>query len=410
MKIAPTCNQPFLDCLQSIYHSKFTGKFTVKSHAGLSWNLYFGLGNLIWIGGGRHPNRFIYREIRKASPQLNLRDISIPKGYQPNCSHYHILDFLFNTEKINENCLRAIFINKFIEDFFDIFQQESLGPVEYAQESKSREAMYEEGLRLSFITMQTIEICDEARELWSAWEKQGYSYWSPNMAPLLVQPEELKKVVLANTFQNLIRLLDGTRSLRDLSSLMNQSLQKIATSLSGHVRQGYVNLVEIQDLKLNLSDPARNLFGEQKVKPSSIPPSSQKKQLVTCIDDSSQVRKVMGLILTRAGYNYMCIDHPLNAVPVLIKTPPDLIFLDLTMPLINGYELCAQIRRVSKLQDIPIVILTSNTGIVDRIRTRVLGVSKFVTKPFDKDEIIAIVEGILPVATAPAATTNVVEA
>lgn len=388
MKMNQASDRSFLEHLEGIYDSRFTGKFIVESRSGLSWAFYIGLGNLLWVVGGLHPNRFIYREIRKVCPKVDLSNLLALKSHNSNCSHYYALEALLNSQKIDNSQLRAIVYNKFTEDCFDICQQEKLRWISCRQEVKSREDMYEEGLRSSFISIQTIEICNEVRTLWLAWKEQGYSSWSPNFSPLLIQPEKLREVVLENTFSNLMRLLDGTHSLRDLSSLMGQSIQRITTSLSAYIKKDFIKLIEIQDLQLNLSGPSRNLLGNRSKEPPFLPSSSSNKQLVVCIDDSSQVRKVMGLILTEAGYDYIGIQHPLNAMPTLIKKVPDLIFLDLTMPLINGYELCSQIRKVSRLQNIPIVILTSSTGIVDRIRTKVLGVSKFITKPFGSDDII----------------------
>jgi two-component system, chemotaxis family, response regulator PixG len=105
----------------------------------------------------------------------------------------------------------------------------------------------------------------------------------------------------------------------------------------------------------------------------------------------------MERILTEAGYGFVGIQDSIQALPTLIERKPSLIFLDLVMPVANGYEICAQIRRVSQFKDIPIVILTSNDGIIDRVRAKMVGSSGFLAKPVDADKVLAIARRCLGV-------------
>lgn len=100
----------------------------------------------------------------------------------------------------------------------------------------------------------------------------------------------------------------------------------------------------------------------------------------------------MEQIITNHGYRFIGISESMPAVPTLIKFVPDLVFLDIGMPSVNGYEICSLIKKVSKLRNIPIVILTSNDGIIDRVRARVVGANAFVTKPIDVDKIREILQ------------------
>jgi CheY-like chemotaxis protein len=96
----------------------------------------------------------------------------------------------------------------------------------------------------------------------------------------------------------------------------------------------------------------------------------------------------MEYVVNHAGCNFIAIQDPLKALGKIIKYKPDLIFLDLMMPIINGYEMCAQIRRISQLQDIPILILTSNDGVIDRVRAKIVGASAFLSKPINEEKVI----------------------
>jgi two-component system, chemotaxis family, response regulator PixG len=85
-----------------------------------------------------------------------------------------------------------------------------------------------------------------------------------------------------------------------------------------------------------------------------------------------------------------------KALVQLLEHKPDLIFLDLVMPIANGYEICAQIRRVSAFKETPVIILTSNDGIVDRVRAKMVGSSGFLAKPIEQDRVLSVLQKYLP--------------
>ncbi|TVQ57032.1 MAG: response regulator, partial [Spirulina sp. DLM2.Bin59] len=81
-----------------------------------------------------------------------------------------------------------------------------------------------------------------------------------------------------------------------------------------------------------------------------------------------------------AGYRVLTITNPIEALPLLLKHKPDAVLLDLVMPIVNGYEICTQIRRVSEFKTLPVLMLTGNDGVVDRVRAKMVGASGFLTK------------------------------
>ena len=105
----------------------------------------------------------------------------------------------------------------------------------------------------------------------------------------------------------------------------------------------------------------------------------------------------MERILTEAGYRFIGIQDSVQALPTLLEQKPSLIFLDLVMPIANGYEICAQIRRVSTFKDVPIVILTSNDGIIDRVRAKFVGSSGFLSKPVNADWVLTVTRKLAPI-------------
>jgi two-component system, chemotaxis family, response regulator PixG len=120
----------------------------------------------------------------------------------------------------------------------------------------------------------------------------------------------------------------------------------------------------------------------------SMPPKPIQSKLVICIDDNPHVCESMRSIVTDAGYRFIAIQDATQALPRLLENKPDLIFLDLMMPKINGYEICGQIRRTSTFANTPIVILTGKDGLLDRLRSKVVGASEFTCKPITKQAIV----------------------
>ncbi|MEO0868161.1 MAG: response regulator, partial [Cyanobacteria bacterium J06642_11] len=131
------------------------------------------------------------------------------------------------------------------------------------------------------------------------------------------------------------------------------------------------------------------------------PTSAAPKTLVIYIEDHQADSQAMAQIVQSAGYSYANIVDPLHALPQLLELKPQLIFLDLVMPLVNGYELCAQIRRISSFKEIPIIIVTNNDGIADRVRAKVVGASGFMGKPIRQKRVMKVLDKHL----VPASTT-----
>jgi CheY-like chemotaxis protein len=93
----------------------------------------------------------------------------------------------------------------------------------------------------------------------------------------------------------------------------------------------------------------------------------------------------------------MTFQNPVKAQSQLLKNPPDLILLDVMMPIVSGYELCNQLRRAPKLKDIPIIILTGKDGWVDRARAKMCGATDFLSKPVQKEKLLETINKYLSV-------------
>ncbi len=116
------------------------------------------------------------------------------------------------------------------------------------------------------------------------------------------------------------------------------------------------------------------------------------RPLVIYIDDSEMDGMRMSTMIRALGCDCLHVQNPVLALPTLLEKKPSLVLLDLVMPVASGYEVCAQIRRINQFKDMPIIIVTSSDGVVDRARAKLVGSSGFVAKPAQKDEIRMLLE------------------
>ena len=130
---------------------------------------------------------------------------------------------------------------------------------------------------------------------------------------------------------------------------------------------------------------------ESKTDPKPLPNAP----MVVYVEDNAADSQIMAEIVETAGYRYKNIADSLHTLPQLLEFKPQLIFLDLVMPVANGYELCAQIRRISAFKETPIVIVTNNNGIADRVRARIVGASGFLGKPIKEKRVLKVLNKYL---------------
>ena len=112
--------------------------------------------------------------------------------------------------------------------------------------------------------------------------------------------------------------------------------------------------------------------------------------LIVCIDDSKTVQTQVKMTLQAAGYEVLGILDPTLALKELSQKKPSVIFMDINMPNINGYDLCALLRKSQKFKDIPIVMLTGRDGMIDRVRAKIAGANDYLTKPCDPNKLITM--------------------
>ena len=113
---------------------------------------------------------------------------------------------------------------------------------------------------------------------------------------------------------------------------------------------------------------------------------------VLVIDDSNTIRRSAEMFLRQAGFEVILAEDGFDALAKISDHQPKVIFVDIMMPRLDGYQTCALIKQNPNLKSTPVIMLSSKDGVFDRARGRIVGSDQYLTKPFTKDEILKAVK------------------
>lgn len=113
---------------------------------------------------------------------------------------------------------------------------------------------------------------------------------------------------------------------------------------------------------------------------------------VMVIDDSNTIRRSAEIFLSQSKCEIILAADGFDAMAKIIDSHPDVIFVDIMMPRLDGYQTCSLIKRNSHFQHTPVVMLSSKDGLFDRARGRMVGSDEYLTKPFTKESLLNVVQ------------------
>lgn len=122
----------------------------------------------------------------------------------------------------------------------------------------------------------------------------------------------------------------------------------------------------------------------------------QWRKVIMVVDDSLTIRKALSGILEKNDYRVVTAEDGSHALERLTETVPDLVLLDITMPWMDGYQVCKHIKEKAMTRKVPVVMLSGKDGIFDRVRGKLAGCNDYVTKPFDPDGLLKTIKKYLP--------------
>jgi twitching motility two-component system response regulator PilG len=113
---------------------------------------------------------------------------------------------------------------------------------------------------------------------------------------------------------------------------------------------------------------------------------------VLVVDDSNTIRRSAEIFLKQGGHEVMLAEDGFDALAKVNDYQPNLIFCDILMPRLDGYQTCAIIKRNARFSGVPVIMLSSKDGVFDKARGRMVGAQDYLTKPFTKEQLLAAVQ------------------
>ena len=363
--------------LKSVQRLRLSGQLLFTTPQKPPWIFHLHLGNIIYATGGINPVRRWQRNLAVYCPQIPAANSALQKDLASinlvNCWEYQLLELWVKQQKITQEQAAQMIRAIVAEVLFDLGQGRDV----------TNQLQREQPLATKIVLIEIEFAIAELDTLWQAWQDTHLREYSPNQAPIIKQPDQLRKHNPVEVYHTLTNLLNGQHTLRDLAVQRQWNLVEMTRSLLPYLQLGWVELTIIPDLPTpspqNISDSGTTSKTTNSTKP-----------LVACVDDSLWVIRTMEKVIAAAGYRFIGVDNPLRAIPMLLARKPDLIFLDLVMPNVNGYEICTQLRKLSCFRTTPIVILTGKDGAADRIHAKFVGASDFLSKPLDARNLLSV--------------------
>jgi len=208
----------------------------------------------------------------------------------------------------------------------------------------------------------------------------------PTQCPVLVDTESLKGAMSAASYQSLTRACNGTTTLRQWSRYLNRDLIEIARAIYPYVQRGWVQLRDCPSARRPTMPTAKSRGSGR---------NSTGAPHIFCIDDDLTICRSIEHMLKARDLAVTTALDPIAALPMLFQVMPDVIFCDISMPELEGYEVCAMLRAAQLFRQTPIIMLTGKEGFIDRARARMVGATDYLTKPFGEQELFVLIEKYL---------------
>jgi two-component system, chemotaxis family, response regulator PixG len=361
---------------KAIKHKSFSGNSIVRIDNAPSWMFCFASGRVVSVSGGIDA-------VNRWQRNLGVICLDLP------------LDRLVRTNVegeifLNSNTLAQQSV--IAEVLFDIIQfSQSNGDRIGFQLIPINTSSNVANLNLPLLDIEPI--LSNAIKDWRAWLGHGLAAYFPSQFPRV---SELVPTT-ENNLKHVIGSIDGNRSLRSLAIHHQQHLLDFTKSLLPLLKaESIVLAAQPKSIANRIKNHQTNNRVYRQVAATSTEEPQKLQQLtIACIDDSVLIYRHLEDVLTTNGYRSFGVQDPLKIIPSLIKNKPDFIFLDLLMPITNGYEVCEQIRKTPSLKNIPVVILTGKDGLIDRMRAKMVGADGFLSKPVQTKSVLKAIDKYL---------------
>jgi chemotaxis family two-component system response regulator PixG len=362
---------------------QFSGQLVLVDSQQRQWNFYLSSGRIAYITGGIHPIRRWQRNLALATPHVpeipaqpsiwqSVLEKTVPESLCIGWE-YQLLCYWIDRQEITlEQANKAIWLN-LVEILFDVNQ---IGKFSY-------ELREDKLLSARLIAIESRDAIAEAQKTWQSWQATSVTQFSPHMTLAIEQPDQIDRHFSPQQSQSLLQLCNGKNALYDLARQLKRDVITIVRLFLPYIESGLMKLIDIPDLPSPVSLPIVSKTSNSTIR--------TQQPLIACVDDSPLICYFMETIVTKANCRFVAINDSLQAIKILSDCQPDLIFLDLVMPKIDGYEVCSQLRKIPDFRRTPIVILTGNDGFVDRVKAKLVGASGFINKPVNAEIVLGVI-------------------
>lgn len=346
--------------LQKVISEQRSGRITITDSRdpSISWRVYLGGGQMHFAESTMgHAERLPY-VLKKQLPDFNLSE-ALPN----NTSEYSYLCKYWQANNLPLNFFRkllAILTQEALMQFLALPQ----GYLEFEPNV---------GLDPLLLSAPFRQLVLPVRDQINQWAQLQAVIGSPFQKPHLEDADQFLKLAWKENgqgrhLQNIVNLLEQDLCFYEVAAQADMDVLTLATDLAPMVQAGAISL-----------HPYRVI--EEQVRP-----------VVACVDDSQTIQQFVKLSLEAEGFEVLQLMDPKQALTVLIEQQPNVILMDIEMPKMDGYELCRMVRQVDMLKEIPVVMLTGREGLIDRMRARMSGCTAYLTKPFNPQELLALVQ------------------
>ena len=404
------------------------------SSSSVSWSIYLEQGKIIYASHSVDPFDRLDRHLRRLSAQIPTL-VSETRAQ---------LQRMFETDPENQ-----LIQNYDYQAICWLVNNQYLSPVQAAAliEGLVKEVIesfllvkggnYQLGNKLDvmpdFCRLKLQPILEHCQNRLQVWQSLGPQILSPYQRPYFLSRPRSQQQLSPEIQQKLSAMLKGF-SFYHLGVLLNQDELQLAQSLYPYVVDGTIVLhdphppfdqlpktfeklpaqpartPETLSSKTQRLEPVHKIVAPinntpadktaTPVAPINNTPANKtatpvapnkRTYTIVCVDDSPTMLKEISYFLDDESFSVFPISDPVKALMQIIRHKPDLILLDVRMASIDGYELCRLVRNHPRFQHTPIIMVTGNTGIIDRVKARLVGASGYLTKPFNQADLLKMV-------------------
>jgi twitching motility two-component system response regulator PilG len=333
--------------LQNIVTKKITGKLTISDpkDESIFWRVYVGNGQIHFATSTMGQKERLEYFLQWYYPELEFNGQEFKSDYQQIC-HY------WKSGNLSVQQVRKLLF-WFTQDALIQLLALPKGVVQFEKTV---------GLDPILLSVSLKEFVLPMRGVIGQWQKLQPDITSPFQRVMIKNIKELPKLLWEKVrdidfIKALCQVLSQNPSLYEAAKYLKADALGLAALLQPLVRAGVIEMQPYYS------------------------PKTQEKPIIACIDDSKTVQRNVKMVLEASGYRVLSITEPAKALSTMVRYKPALVLMDINMPEINGYELSRMLRQSKQFHTLPIVMLTGRDGLIDKMRSQMVGANDYITKP-----------------------------